>query len=139
MPCITHSQPVHWKDDAKVVVIGGGAVGTSLAYILAKKGVKDVVLLEKTELTAGSTWHAVRVCKIPVLYIHYRRTLASSSLLNKCSVTNSQYVSSLASGRSCRLLFCYGKEAWKTMENSDSQFDCTLKTISGDSVTVAPA
>lgn len=34
-------------------------MGTSIAYHLAKAGMKDVVLLEKTELTAGSTWHAV--------------------------------------------------------------------------------
>jgi dimethylglycine dehydrogenase len=34
-------------------------MGTSVAYHLAKAGMKDVVLLEKTELTAGSTWHAV--------------------------------------------------------------------------------
>ena len=47
------------KETASVVVIGGGAVGTSLAYHLAKAGLQDVVLLEKTELTAGSTWHAV--------------------------------------------------------------------------------
>lgn len=47
------------KEDAEVVVIGGGALGTSIAYHLAKGGIKDVVLLEKTELTAGSTWHAV--------------------------------------------------------------------------------
>ncbi|MBN3322733.1 M2GD protein, partial [Atractosteus spatula] len=47
-----------WKDSAETVVIGGGCVGTSLAYHLAKAGMKDVVLLEKSELTAGSTWHA---------------------------------------------------------------------------------
>ncbi|KAL7377216.1 hypothetical protein ABVT39_024050 [Epinephelus coioides] len=47
-----------WKDTADTVIIGGGCVGTSLAYHLAKGGMKDVVLLEKTELTAGSTWHA---------------------------------------------------------------------------------
>ncbi|XP_072049472.1 dimethylglycine dehydrogenase, mitochondrial-like [Amphiura filiformis] len=45
-------------DTAEVVVIGGGAIGTSVAYHLAKAGMKNVVLLEKTELTAGSTWHA---------------------------------------------------------------------------------
>uniref|UniRef100_A0A8C6L049 Dimethylglycine dehydrogenase, mitochondrial n=1 Tax=Nothobranchius furzeri TaxID=105023 RepID=A0A8C6L049_NOTFU len=47
-----------WKDSADTVIIGGGCVGVSLAYHLAKGGVKDVVLLEKSELTAGSTWHA---------------------------------------------------------------------------------
>lgn len=47
-----------WKDTADTVVIGGGCVGVSLAYHLAKAGRKDVVLLEKSELTAGSTWHA---------------------------------------------------------------------------------
>lgn len=43
---------------ARVVIIGGGAVGASCLYHLAKKGWTDCVLLEKNELTAGSTWHA---------------------------------------------------------------------------------
>ena len=43
---------------ARVVIIGGGVVGTSTLYHLAKAGYKDCVLLEKNELTAGSTWHA---------------------------------------------------------------------------------
>ncbi len=43
---------------ARVVVIGGGAVGASSLYHLAKAGWSDAVLLEKNELTAGSTWHA---------------------------------------------------------------------------------
>ncbi|XP_077593151.1 dimethylglycine dehydrogenase, mitochondrial [Stigmatopora nigra] len=47
-----------WKDTAETVVIGGGCVGASITYHLAKSGMKDVVLLEKSELTAGSTWHA---------------------------------------------------------------------------------
>ncbi|XP_003464453.2 dimethylglycine dehydrogenase, mitochondrial isoform X2 [Cavia porcellus] len=47
-----------WKDNAETVIIGGGCVGVSLAYHLAKAGMRDVVLLEKSELTAGSTWHA---------------------------------------------------------------------------------
>ena len=43
---------------AQVVIIGGGVVGTSTLYHLAKQGWKNCVLLEKNELTAGSTWHA---------------------------------------------------------------------------------
>ncbi|MEO1537983.1 MAG: FAD-dependent oxidoreductase [Pseudomonadota bacterium] len=43
---------------ARVVIIGGGAVGASVLYHLAKAGWTDCVLLEKNELTAGSTWHA---------------------------------------------------------------------------------
>jgi dimethylglycine dehydrogenase len=43
---------------ARVVIIGGGVVGTSSLYHLAKAGWTDCVLLEKNELTAGSTWHA---------------------------------------------------------------------------------
>jgi 4-methylaminobutanoate oxidase (formaldehyde-forming) len=43
---------------AQVVVIGGGATGTSTAYHLNKLGITDVVLLERKELTAGTTWHA---------------------------------------------------------------------------------
>jgi dimethylglycine dehydrogenase len=43
---------------ARVVIIGGGVVGVSALYHLAKAGWTDCVLLEKNELTAGSTWHA---------------------------------------------------------------------------------
>ncbi len=50
------------KTHAKVVVIGGGAIGVSIAFHLAKYGWKDVVLLEKHELTSGSTWMAAGNC-----------------------------------------------------------------------------
>ena len=43
---------------ARVVIIGGGAVGTSTLLHLARAGWTDCVLLEKNELTSGSTWHA---------------------------------------------------------------------------------
>jgi len=47
---------------ARVVVIGGGVVGCSVLYHLTLHGWKDVVLLEKNELTSGSTWHAAGNC-----------------------------------------------------------------------------
>ena len=46
------------KSHARVVVIGGGVTGCSILYHLAKMGWSDVVLLERAELTSGSTWHA---------------------------------------------------------------------------------
>ncbi|MBI3453514.1 MAG: FAD-dependent oxidoreductase [Rhodospirillales bacterium] len=45
-------------DQAKIVIIGGGAIGCSIAYHLAKAGERDVVILEKSGVTHGSTWHA---------------------------------------------------------------------------------
>jgi dimethylglycine dehydrogenase len=58
------------KSQAKVVVIGGGVVGVSTLYHLAKKGWgDDVVLLEKAELTSGSTWHAAGL--LPLFNMSY--------------------------------------------------------------------
>ena len=46
------------KTHAQAVVIGGGVIGCSILYHLTKLGWTDVVLLERDELTSGSTWHA---------------------------------------------------------------------------------
>ena len=43
---------------AKVIIIGGGIAGCSVAYHLAKFGWKDTILLERDQLTSGTTWHA---------------------------------------------------------------------------------
>ena len=51
---MTQSLPAH----ARAVVIGGGVVGCSVAYHLAKLGWTDIVLLERKQLTCGTTWHA---------------------------------------------------------------------------------
>ena len=48
--------------DVNVVIIGGGAMGCSLLYHLAKAGWQDIVLVEKNDLTHGSTWHAAGLC-----------------------------------------------------------------------------
>ncbi len=57
------------KTSARVVVIGGGVCGVSVLYHLAKKGWSDAVLLERTELTAGSTWHAAGL--LPLFNMSY--------------------------------------------------------------------
>jgi 4-methylaminobutanoate oxidase (formaldehyde-forming) len=50
--------PAPLPSHARVVIIGGGVIGCSIAYHLAKLGVSDVVLLERRQLTCGTTWHA---------------------------------------------------------------------------------
>ena len=57
------------KSHARVVVIGGGVVGVSTLYHLTRKGWPDVVLCERTELTAGSTWHAAGL--LPLFNMSY--------------------------------------------------------------------
>ena len=48
----------NFPSQKQVVIIGGGVIGCSIAYHLTKLGWKDVVLLERKQLTAGTTWHA---------------------------------------------------------------------------------
>ena len=57
------------KTQARAVVIGGGVVGVSTLYHLAKKGWSDVVLVERKELTSGSTWHAAGL--LPLFNLSY--------------------------------------------------------------------
>ena len=45
-------------DEVQIIIIGGGIIGCSVAYHLAKEGAKDVLLLERGQLTCGSTFHA---------------------------------------------------------------------------------
>jgi dimethylglycine dehydrogenase len=60
------------KTQVKALVVGGGAVGTSIAYHLAKAGWEDVMLLERDELTSGSTWHAAGL--LPLFNMSYATT-----------------------------------------------------------------
>src|ERR1700745_4244233 len=57
------------KTHVRVAVIGGGVVGVSTLYHLTRKGWNDVVLLERSELTAGSTWHAAGL--LPLFNMSY--------------------------------------------------------------------
>ncbi|QDC08751.1 FAD-dependent oxidoreductase [Oceanicola sp. D3] len=60
------------KTHVKALVVGGGAVGTSIAYHLAKAGWDDVMLIERDELTSGSTWHAAGL--LPLFNMSYATT-----------------------------------------------------------------
>ncbi len=60
------------KTHVRALVVGGGAVGTSIAYHLARAGWEDVMLLERDELTSGSTWHAAGL--LPYFNMSYATT-----------------------------------------------------------------
>jgi glycine/D-amino acid oxidase-like deaminating enzyme len=62
------------KSHARVVIVGGGIMGVGLLYHLALEGWADVVLLEKAELTSGSTWHAAGQCP------HFNSSLNATKL-----------------------------------------------------------
>src|SRR3954464_4906560 len=64
---------------ARVVVIGGGIIGCSVAYPLAHMGWKDVVLLERDRITSGTTWHAAG------LMVTFGSTSETSTELRKYS------------------------------------------------------
>ncbi|ANT50095.1 GcvT family protein [Mesorhizobium amorphae] len=63
---------------ARAVVIGGGCVGAAILYGLAKRGWADVALLERTQLTAGSTWHAAGLIPSYMRSINIGRMIAKT-------------------------------------------------------------
>jgi dimethylglycine dehydrogenase len=83
------------KASAQAVVIGGGVVGASVLYHLAKLGWTDVLLLEKSELTSGSTWHAAGG-------MHTFNGEANISRLQKYTIDLYREIEDL-SGQSCGL------------------------------------
>jgi dimethylglycine dehydrogenase len=83
------------KTSARAVIIGGGVVGASVLYHLAKIGWRDVLLLEQSELTAGSTWHAAGG-------MHTFNGEANISRLQKYTIDLYREIEQL-SGQSCGL------------------------------------
>ena len=83
------------KSSARVVVIGGGVVGASVLYHLAKIGWSDALLIEKSELTSGSTWHAAGG-------MHTFNGEANISRLQKYTIDLYREIEEL-SGQSCGL------------------------------------
>ena len=82
------------KTNARVVVIGGGMMGASLLYHLALEGCSDTVLVEKSELTSGSTWHAAGQCpSITGSYNLAKIHAYSNELYPTLEALSGQYVS----------------------------------------------
>lgn len=82
------------RDHARVVIVGGGMMGAGLLYHLAEEGWKDCVLIEKGELTSGSTWHAAGQC--PSFIADYSMAKIhhyGNTLYPKLEAMTGQYVS----------------------------------------------
>jgi dimethylglycine dehydrogenase len=71
-PRANHFWESQMKSHVRALVVGGGAIGTSIAYHLARAGWDDVMLLERDELTSGSTWHAAGL--LPLFNMSYATT-----------------------------------------------------------------
>ena len=89
------------KSTARAVVIGGGVVGVSTLYHLAKLGWTDAVLLERKELTSGSTWHAAGL--LPLFNLSY-----SVGKLHQYSVGPAQTLASSVHCRQTKIVVRFG-------------------------------
>jgi dimethylglycine dehydrogenase len=82
------------KTNARVVVVGGGIMGASLLYHLSLEGCSDTILIEKGELTSGSTWHAAGQCPSITGSFNLAKIHAySNDLYPKLEALTGQYVS----------------------------------------------
>ncbi len=87
------------KTNARVVIVGGGMMGASLLYHLALEGCTDTLLIEKDELTSGSTWHAAGQCPSITGSYNLAKIHAYSNLLYpRLEALTGQYTSWHASG-----------------------------------------
>src|SRR5450631_1514746 len=82
------------KTNARIVVVGGGMMGASLLYHLALEGCSDTIMIEKSELTSGSTWHAAGQCpSITGSYNLAKIHAYSNQLYPRLEALTGQYVS----------------------------------------------
>ena len=83
------------RNHVQVAVIGGGVVGASVLYHLTKAGWKDVLLIERAELTSGSTWHAAGGM----------HTVTAIRTSPSCSNTRSSCTRRLKRSQACRAVY----------------------------------
>jgi len=89
------------QQHARAVVIGGGCVGAGILYGLARRGWSDAALLERTQLTAGSTWHAAGLIPSYTRNFNVGRMIAKTSRSMKGSKRIRVKVSAGINAASC--------------------------------------
>jgi 4-methylaminobutanoate oxidase (formaldehyde-forming) len=111
---MTEPLPTH----AQVVVIGGGIVGTSVAYHLTRRGWRDVVLLERAELTSGTTWHAAGL----VMQVQSSRTVTMWGRYNDELIPEVESLTGLSTGyhRTGSILAASTEARWEEIRRSMS-------------------
>ncbi len=111
---MTETLPTH----ARAVVIGGGIVGTSVAYHLTRRGWRDVVLLERAELTSGTTWHAAGL----MMQVQSSRTVTMWGRYNDELIPEVESLTGLATGyhRTGSILAASTEARWEEIRRSMS-------------------
>lgn len=98
-PAADNEKEIVIQSHAQIVIVGGGIMGVGLLYHLAEEGCTDVLLIEKGELTSGSTWHAAGQCPSLVGNYNLAKIHAySNDLYPRLEEMTGQYVSWHASG-----------------------------------------
>ena len=120
------------KSHARVVIIGGGSLGVNLLYHLTKEGWTDIALIEKGELTSGSTWHAAGLCpnlngNMTVSQIHQY----TMELYDKIIPAETGETSTFHRTGSLRIGFTELEEQWfRNMESRAKQIGCAFEFVS---------
>ena len=119
-------------DQARVVIIGGGSLGVSLLYHLSKEGWSDILLVEKGELTSGSTWHAAGLlCNLNGNMTIAKVHQASLDLYTKELPELTGEPSPFRQPGSLRIGFSQLEEEWfRNMESRAHNIPCEFNIIS---------
>ena len=120
------------KSHARVVIIGGGSLGVNLLYHLTREGWRDIALVEKGELTSGSTWHAAGLCSNfignhTVAQIHHY----TIKLYNEILPQETGQASSFHQTGSLRIGFSRVEEEWfRNIESRAKNVGCEFNIVS---------
>ena len=118
-----------FPSSAHVVIVGGGVIGCSIAYHLTKLGMTDVVLLERKQLTCGTTWHAAGL--VPTLRANYNMSMLANYSASLYETLEAETGQATGYTRNGSLTVATNKERWSELKRGASMakvagFPCHL-------------
>lgn len=118
-----------FPSSAQVVIVGGGVIGCSIAYHLTKLGMTDVVLLERKQLTCGTTWHAAGL--VPTLRANYNMSMLANYSASLYETLEAETGQATGYTRNGSLTVATNKERWSELKRGASMakvagFPCHL-------------